>query len=505
MPPEDDVFSAEEQPLPDAVSPTANSPGYITEDDEEEEVESSRDDADDEEGDEGEDEKEEHLALADSIPPLAYHYLPYLLRHHHHSPPFHVPSPLTISPTDVEAPLGYRSVMIRLRAESPFTSHPLPPPIVLLCTMASMVMMRVVAPSTYILAPRSKISPSGTPPLLHIPLLTSPPSLLLPSTDSRADVPESMNANDTARSEVRALQTTVLAQQTHIGDLRAADRRQQVHLAEALTLLRTLQTQMVALQSQQRSARDPTHPDVPEKAVADAGQILCSLKPSSQTNDSFSAIKLQRPAVQVILVIVYNLSTIIIGVINLMCISGRQGAKISPLSPQSANQSIISSTSVSYGQSMPNLPSSCNTLKSDTLWSKVSFTYLLAKVREVQLLGPEIVQEKTEKIVQINQRIQVARDRQKELHRFKAYVGPFKVLEKVRAVAYKLELPQELSRVHNAFHVSNLKKCYADEPLAVPLDGLHIDDKLHFIEEPVEIMDREVKRLKQSCMPIIKV
>ncbi|GKA62792.1 hypothetical protein Tco_0762311 [Tanacetum coccineum] len=85
------------------------------------------------------------------------------------------------------------------------------------------------------------------------------------------------------------------------------------------------------------------------------------------------------------------------------------------------------------------------------------------------------------------------------------YVGPFKVLAKVGAVAYKLELPQELSRVHNTFHVSNLKKCYADEPLAVPLDGLHIDDKLHFIEEPVEIMDREVKRLKQSRIPIIKV
>ncbi|GJT69558.1 putative reverse transcriptase domain-containing protein [Tanacetum coccineum] len=73
------------------------------------------------------------------------------------------------------------------------------------------------------------------------------------------------------------------------------------------------------------------------------------------------------------------------------------------------------------------------------------------------------------------------------------YVGPFKVLEKVGVVAYNLELPQELSRVHNTFHVSNLKKCYADEPLAVPLDGLHIDDKLQFVEEPVKIMDCEVK------------
>ncbi|GJX66951.1 reverse transcriptase domain-containing protein [Tanacetum coccineum] len=85
------------------------------------------------------------------------------------------------------------------------------------------------------------------------------------------------------------------------------------------------------------------------------------------------------------------------------------------------------------------------------------------------------------------------------------YVGPFKVLEKVGSVAYKLELPQELSRVHNTFHVSNLNKCYADKPLAVPLDGLHFDDKLQFVEEPVEIMDREVKWLRQSRVPIVKV
>nr|GFB83554.1 oxoglutarate/iron-dependent dioxygenase [Tanacetum cinerariifolium] len=64
---------------------------------------------------------------------------------------------------------------------------------------------------------------------------------------------------------------------------------------------------------------------------------------------------------------------------------------------------------------------------------------------------------------------------------------------------------EELSRVHNTFYVSNLKKCHADKPLAVPLDGLHVDDKLHFVEEPVEIMHREVKRLKQSRIPLVKV
>nr|GFB80373.1 putative reverse transcriptase domain-containing protein [Tanacetum cinerariifolium] len=85
------------------------------------------------------------------------------------------------------------------------------------------------------------------------------------------------------------------------------------------------------------------------------------------------------------------------------------------------------------------------------------------------------------------------------------YMGPFKVLERVKDVAYKLDLPGELSRVHNTFHVSNLKKCHADEPLAVSLDGLHFDDKLHCVEEPVEIVDRKVKRLKQSRIPLVKV
>nr|GFC63752.1 putative reverse transcriptase domain-containing protein [Tanacetum cinerariifolium] len=75
------------------------------------------------------------------------------------------------------------------------------------------------------------------------------------------------------------------------------------------------------------------------------------------------------------------------------------------------------------------------------------------------------------------------------------YVGPFKVLAKVRKVAYKLELPQELSRVHHTFHVSDLKKCYADKPLVMLLKGIHVDDMLQFVEEPVEIMEWEIKRL----------
>ncbi|GJS57972.1 hypothetical protein Tco_0652756 [Tanacetum coccineum] len=82
------------------------------------------------------------------------------------------------------------------------------------------------------------------------------------------------------------------------------------------------------------------------------------------------------------------------------------------------------------------------------------------------------------------------------------YIGPFKVLEKVGTVSYRLELLQQLSRVYSTFHVSNLKKCLSDEPLAISLDEIHIDDKLHFVKEPVEIMDREAKRLKQSRIPL---
>ncbi|GKF92430.1 hypothetical protein Tco_0279149 [Tanacetum coccineum] len=76
---------------------------------------------------------------------------------------------------------------------------------------------------------------------------------------------------------------------------------------------------------------------------------------------------------------------------------------------------------------------------------------------------------------------------------------------KVGKVAYGMELPQELSRVHHTFHVSNLKKCYADEPLVMQLEGIHVDDKLQFVEEPVEIMEREIKLLKRNRIPLVKV
>ncbi|GKB26263.1 reverse transcriptase domain-containing protein [Tanacetum coccineum] len=103
----------------------------------------------------------------------------------------------------------------------------------------------------------------------------------------------------------------------------------------------------------------------------------------------------------------------------------------------------------------------------------------------------EIVQETTEKIIQIKQRIQAACDRPKSYVDLKRKPMEFQVGDRVMLKVSPWK--GVLNRVHNTFHVSNLKKCYADEPLAVLLDGLHIDDKLHFVEEPVEIMDREVE------------
>ncbi|GJT77676.1 putative reverse transcriptase domain-containing protein [Tanacetum coccineum] len=290
------------------------------------------------------------------------------------SPPFLVPSPPTTSPAYTKAPLGYRVAGIRLGTASPpplplSSPLPLPPPILLPRTGSSMVLMRVATPSTYILAPRSRTPPSGTPPLLPIPLPTSSPPLLLSSTDCRADVLEvtlpprkrlciapspryeigeslsahtsrstggfradygfvgtldaeirrdldreigyritdvwedpdeiveeipaidvaefgqrmtnfvttvrdrrsharmarlmksearathkawvqSMDASDTLGSEVRALQTMVLAHQTEIRDLRAVDRRRQAQLVEALTLMRTLNNNLNGDRSQ---------------------------------------------------------------------------------------------------------------------------------------------------------------------------------------------------------------------------------------------------------------
>ncbi|GJZ40706.1 reverse transcriptase domain-containing protein [Tanacetum coccineum] len=167
-------------------------------------------------------------------------------------------------------------------------------------------------------------------------------------------------------------------------------------------------------------------------------------------------------------------------------------------------------------------------------WSLV----LWAEIGDSILIGPEMVQETMDKVVVIRDRLKAARDRQKSyadnrrkplefqvgdhvmlkvspwkgVVRFgkkgklaPIFVGPFEILKRIGSMAYRLRLPEELSGVHDTFHVSNLKKCLAYANLHVPLDEIKVDKTLCFVEEPLEIMDREIKTLKHSKIPIVKV
>ena len=160
------------------------------------------------------------------------------------------------------------------------------------------------------------------------------------------------------------------------------------------------------------------------------------------------------------------------------------------------------------------------------------------EIGDRQLTGPELVLETSDKIVQILERLKAARDRQKSyadvrrkplefqvgdrvllkvspwkgVVRFEKrgklnprYIGPFEILERIGPVAYKLKLPEELSGVHNVFHVSNLKKCLSDETLIIPANEIQVDDKLHFVEEPVEVTDTKVQKLRRRKIKLVKV
>ncbi|GJV34214.1 putative reverse transcriptase domain-containing protein [Tanacetum coccineum] len=145
----------------------------------------------------------------------------------------------------------------------------------------------------------------------------------------------------------------------------------------------------------------------------------------------------------------------------------------------------------------------------EALYGRKCRSPMWAEVGEGQLIGPELVQETTEKISQIKDRLKAARDRMvrfgKKRKLAPRFVGPFEITEKVGPVAYTLDLPEELNGVHDTFHVSNLKKCLADPTLQVPLDEIQVDAKLNFVEELVEILEREFKKLKRSRIAIVKV
>ncbi|GKA16262.1 putative reverse transcriptase domain-containing protein [Tanacetum coccineum] len=175
----------------------------------------------------------------------------------------------------------------------------------------------------------------------------------------------------------------------------------------------------------------------------------------------------------------------------------------------------------------------------------IGFEYCLASSsgwtkdwRESSLTGLELVIETADKVVLIKEKLKAARNHQKSYvdYRHKPlefevgdrvllrvtpwkgvvrfgkkgklaprYVGPFEILERIGLVAYRLRLPEELNSVHDTFHVSNLKKCLADANLHVPLDEIKVDKTLRFVEEPVEIMDREIRKLKHRKVVLVKV
>ncbi|GJU29600.1 putative reverse transcriptase domain-containing protein [Tanacetum coccineum] len=132
---------------------------------------------------------------------------------------------------------------------------------------------------------------------------------------------------------------------------------------------------------------------------------------------------------------------------------------------------------------------------------------LWAEIREGSLIGPKLVQETTDKVVVIKDNLKAKgvvhfRKKGKLAPR---YVRPFEILERIGPVAYLLRLSEELSGIHDTFYVSNLKKCLADASLHVPLDEIKVDKTHCFVEEPVKIMDHEIKSLKRSKISPVKV
>ncbi|GJU16646.1 putative reverse transcriptase domain-containing protein [Tanacetum coccineum] len=401
------------------------------------------------------------------------------------------------------------------------------------------VEMRDVASAYY-----HSLHPSGTPPLLPIPLPA-------PSTSRRADIPEAdtpprkrlLLTTPRPGCEVGESSATAAARQpgpTIETRLRDTERR----IMTALELVNRRVTYQVDVCTRESSEFCTRHHDAQKDRAAVRAEIevlrrerLAYEQESMETRQALARSEAHCRALEARVTVLetevhrhewQRQAADDLAVQHIMRTQALEaGARVDTL-----EDTVEFSYNNSYHASIKAAPFAAlygRKCRSPVCWTEVG---------EAQILGPELIQETTEKIIQIKQRMQAARDRQKSYADLKhkpmefqvgdkvmlkvspwkgvvrfgkrgklnpRYVGPFKVLEKVGEVAYKLELPEELSRVHNTFHVSNLKKCHADEPLAVPLDGLHLDDKLHFVEEPLEIVGREVKRLKRSRIPLVKV
>nr|GEX84926.1 putative reverse transcriptase domain-containing protein [Tanacetum cinerariifolium] len=418
-------------------------------------------------------------------------------------PPFPVPSPPITSPTYTGAPLGYKAVVIRLRNASPpplplSSLLPLPPPIILLRTRASMVMMRTVAPFTFYLA-----HPSRTPLVLPIPLPTSSPPLLLPSADYRADVLEVMLPPwkrlyfaPGPRYKIRENSSAPTARSTRgfradygfVGTLdveirRDPDREIGYKITDVWEDL------------------DEIIEEIPTTDVAELGHRMTNFVTTvrQDTNEIYAqamdASDMARSKVRVLWTMVLAQQTEIedsdgsttesvITIVKSVITRGKQTFTLNLWRTLKKDLGTTLAMSTSYhpetdGQSERTIQTLKDMLRACVIdfgkgWVKhlplVEFSYNKSYHASIKAASFEALYGQ----------------------KCRSPVYWAEVLAKFGAVTYKLELPQELSMVHHTFHVSSLKKFYSDKPLSVPLDGIHIDDKLYFMEEPVEIMDREI-------------
>nr|GEU70315.1 putative reverse transcriptase domain-containing protein [Tanacetum cinerariifolium] len=551
--PSDAKAPLEDQPLPVDASPTTASPGYVAGsdpdedpeddpeddhadypvdggDDDDEPYDDNDDDDEDEEpfkDEEDDEEEEEHLAPADSsvvpivdlvlpaediealeadepapTPKSPYTIIPLSQTRLLSSPPLPLPSPLTTSPTDIGAPLGYRAAGIRMRALLSSTSRRTDilgadvPPRKRACLITPAPGFEVEESSVASAARK----PGPTESNLRRCRVDQTGYGIIDTWDEIVDTlmeiaPTTLEGDDRALLRAR-VNTLFRDRPDHHRTAMLLD-KEAMYACEAwassedksaaiVAYVRTLEVQVVALITQTSSLQTQLTTTLGHIEILEARDP----EPQEGPTEAGSSFKQECHRSKNVNILPVDLRLVIVI---------EAGSKDRPpmLAPDFGNgwERHLPLVEFSYNNSYH---ASIKAAPFEALYGrKCRSPVCWAEVGDAQLTGPEIIQETTEKIVQIKQRLQAARDRQKSYADIRRKPLEFQVGDKV--------MLKQLSRVHSTFHVSNLKKCLSDEPLAIPLDELHIDDKLRFVEESVEIMDRETLILLRTILEVLQI